>query len=307
MSVSISSPNLVRTYYTLTKPGIIYGNVVTAAGGFALASKGVYNFALMIATLLGLSLIIASACVFNNYIDRDMDQKMGRTKDRALAKGLISAQNAILFAIALAVAGISILSLYVSPLALSIALIGFLIYVVFYSLIKYRSVHATLIGSFAGAVPPVVGYCAVSNTFDLGAVILFAILVLWQMPHFFAIAMYRIKDYTAAAIPVLPIKSGIKATKIQMLLYIIGLIIAATLLTIFGYTGYIYLSVAIPLGFAWLWLCIQGFKAPDDTVWARKMFIFSLVVITFLSAIIAVDGNPSNAISLSTTHHAGAP
>src|SRR6202040_4019316 len=118
------------------------------------------------------------------------------------------------------------------------------VYVVLYSFWKYRSSLATLVGSIAGAVPPVVGYCSVSNRFDTGAVLFFLILVLWQMPHFFSIAMYRLQDYSAAAIPVLPIKKGNHRTKVHMVFYILGFIMVAILLTVFGYTGYSYLIVA---------------------------------------------------------------
>jgi protoheme IX farnesyltransferase len=109
------------------------------------------------------------------------------------------------------------------------------------------------------------------------------------MPHFFAIAMYRIDEFAAASIQVLPIKSGMRITKIHMILYIIAFLIAASLLTLFGYTGYAYLVVASLCGFTWLWLCIKGFSADNDKRWARKMFVLSLQVITFLSIMISID------------------
>ena len=115
------------------------------------------------------------------------------------------------------------------------------------------------------------------------------IVALWQMPHFFAIAMFRLEDYAAASIPVLPVKRGIRTTKIHMLLYIVAFMIAALLLTSFGYTGYSYLVVAALLGLAWLWLCIKGFKSENEQLWARNMFRLSLVVITALSIMISID------------------
>lgn len=280
---------MIRTYYLLMKPGIIFGNLITTAGGFALASKGHFDILLFLATFIGLSGVIASACVLNNYIDRESDKKMERTKNRALVRGVISGRNAIIFAIFLGLVGFLVLGIYTNILAVLIALTGFLFYVVLYSFGKYLSTFGTAIGSIAGAVPPVVGYCAVSNHLDPGAFLLFLILVLWQMPHFFAIAMYRFDDYAAASIPVLPVVKGMHKTKIRMLLYIIAFIPTTVMLTLSGYTGYAYLSVAVLLGFAWLWLCIKGFKGGNDKVWARQMFLFSLVVVTVLCPFIALD------------------
>lgn len=283
---------MMKTYYLLTKPGIIMGNLITMGSAFILASKGRFDPWLFLATAAGLFFVIASACVFNNCIDKEADAKMARTKERALAKGLVSTREAILFAVSLGLIGIFILSLYVNLLASLVAAIGFMIYVALYSFWKYRTAYATLVGSVSGAIPPVVGYCAAGNSFDMGAAILFMILVLWQMPHFFSIAIYRRDEYAAAAIPVLPLVKGIHATKVQMLLYIIAYLAATAMLIIFGYVGYAYLGVSMLLGGSWLWLCIQGFKSANDRLWARKMFRLSLVIIMALSFMICIDGAP---------------
>lgn len=279
---------MIKTYYLLTKPGIIMGNAITAIAGFLLASKGNIDIALILITVVGLSFVIASACVFNNFVDRDIDEKMERTKRRALVTGIISGQKACLFGTLLGVIGFFILGAYTNILATVVAFTAFFIYVVCYSFWKRRSSLATLVGSIAGAFPPVVGYVAVGNTIDLGAVLLFTILVLWQMPHFFAIAMYRLQDYRQAHIAVLPVVKGIYVTKVQMLLYIIAFGIVTTLLTFFGYTGYAYLTVALLSSSIWLYMSLQGFKTSNDTLWARKMFLFSLLVITLLSVMIAL-------------------
>lgn len=276
-------------YYLLTKPGIIMGNLVTLAAGFFLASKGAVDIWLFFQTLLGLTFIMASACVFNNYIDRQIDKKMERTKNRVLAKGLISGSNAILFATLLGVIGALILIQYTNPLTVFVAAIGFFVYVVLYSLWKSRTIYGTAIGSVAGAVPPVVGYCAVSNQFDIGALILFAMLVLWQMPHFFSIALLHFKDYTAAKIPVLPILKGVWRTKIHMVLYILSFIATATMLTFFNYTGYLYLIVTISVGVLWLSLCVKGFKIDNDQRWGGQMFRLSLLMIGAICFIIPFD------------------
>jgi protoheme IX farnesyltransferase len=276
-------------YYLLTKPGIILGNLVTVAAGFLLASKGTIDLWLFFATLLGLAFIMASACVLNNYIDRQVDKKMERTKNRALVTGLIAGHNAILFAIILGLIGNLILLLYTNLLTVMVAGSGFFVYVVLYSFWKCRTVYGTAIGSIAGAVPPVVGYCAVSNHFDAGALILFTMLVLWQMPHFFAIALYHFDDYVAAKIPVLPIQKGMLRTKIHMVLYIFGFILTAMLLTFFHYTGYIYLIVTTSIGLTWLGLCLKGFKSPNDQVWGKHMFRLSLLMIGVMCVVIPFD------------------
>ncbi|MDR3642282.1 MAG: heme o synthase [Candidatus Doudnabacteria bacterium] len=280
---------MLRNYYALTKPGIIYGNAITAAAGFFLAAKGEIDWKLMLMMLVGLSLVIASGCVFNNYMDRDIDGRMERTKNRALPSGAVSPKAAIIFAGLLLFLGVIALYFHTTNKALIAALVGFFVYVFLYTPLKRRTVYATLIGSIAGATPPVVGYAAVTNRFDSGALILFLILVFWQMPHFYAIAIRRIKDYNDASIPVLPITKGIYATKIQMALYIIGFIVASAMLTLFGYAGYLYFAVSTLLGLAWLWRSVRGFKTADNTLWAKKVFLFSLIVLTSLCVIIPID------------------
>jgi protoheme IX farnesyltransferase len=280
---------MAKAHIVLTKPGIILGNVITTAAGFALASRGDINYWLFLMTLIGLCFVIASSCVFNNVIDRHVDAKMARTKNRGLVTGAVSCKSAIIFGVVLGLFGAWVLYSYTNLLALSMALAGFFIYVVPYSFGKYRTSYGTLIGSVAGAAPPLVGYCAVTNSFDLGAFLLFLIVVLWQMPHFYAIAIYRFNDYNRAGVPVLPVKQGMRVTKRHMVGYTIAFIIAALSLTLLGFTGYVYFATAAVLGLIWLWMCLKGFKCKNDTVWARKVFIFSLVVITGLCVTMAID------------------
>lgn len=276
-------------YYLLTKPGIVLGNLVTLAAGFLLASKGVLDIGLFLATFLGLALIMASACVFNNYIDRQVDQKMERTKNRPLVTGLISHRSALLFGTLLGLLGALTLFLFTNLLTVMVAAFGFFVYVVLYSLWKCRTIYGTAIGSVAGAVPPVVGYCAVSNEFDLGALILFTMLVLWQMPHFFSIALYHFKDYSAAKIPVLPVMRGMLRTKIHMVLYIAAFMAVSLLLTHYGYTGRFYLLVAFMMSLAWLGLGLIGFRSVDEEVWGGRMFRLSLLTIIAISLAIPFD------------------
>lgn len=280
---------LKRSYLSLTKPGIIFGNVITTVGGFYLV-KPHASFLLLIITLIGISLVIASGCVFNNYVDRDIDQLMERTKNRPSAQGLIPAVNHLFFGTTLGILGFGVLFFYTNMLATLVALIGFFFYAVVYSLyFKRASVFGTAIGSISGAVPPVVGYCAATNRFDTGAIILFLMLVFWQMPHSYAIAIYRLKDYSAASIPVLPVKKGLRYTKISMLIYVIIFSILSLLPTVFSYAGVYYLIAALILDFYWLYLTFKGFTTDNDATWARKNFLFSIIVITLLSIMMMLN------------------
>ena len=264
------------------------GCLLTMIAGFALACTTMFNPILFLQTLVGLGLVIASACVINNYIDKHTDQKMQRTKHRALATELISGKSAILFAITLGIVGVIMLAFFANYLAAGLSIVGFIVYVSMYSLLKKHTSYATLIGSISGAVPPVVGYVAVSNRIDLGAFLLFAILVLWQMPHFYAIAIRYEKQYSAASIPVLPVSKGISKTKKHIVYYIIAFILTVPLLTMYGYANYWFLAIASALSGLWLWLSIKGFKRSDDTQWAKQMFLLSLVIIVAISGMMVV-------------------
>jgi protoheme IX farnesyltransferase len=280
---------MIKDYYVLTKPGIIYGNAMTTIAGFLLASKGMVNIELLVFTFIGISLVIASGCVYNNYLDRKIDEKMERTKKRALVAGRISGRNALIYATILGLLGITILFVYTNALTTALAVLGHFFYVVVYGYFKRHSTFGTIVGSIPGAVPIIVGYCAVTNRIDLGAVLLFLILVVWQMPHFYAIGIYRLKDYAAAGIPILPVEKGIEHTKIQMLFYIAAFIITTVLLFTFGYTGYGYLAIACILGIAWFVYGIRGIKTKDTDRWARKMFALSLINLLIFSIIISVS------------------
>lgn len=280
---------MLKAYYRLTKPGIIYGNTLTATAGFLLGSDGDIDFLRLLATLSGTALVIASACVINNYIDRDIDAKMARTKKRALVSGKVAGPQALGYAAILGAIGFTILATQTNLLTLCIGAIGFVDYVVFYTWSKRHTVFATLIGSISGATSITAGYTAATNTFDIGALLLFLVMVLWQMPHFYAIALFRQSDYAAAGIPVLPIVKGARHTKIQILLYIIAYALAVATLTIYDVTGYTFLVVMSLLVGFWFRRGMEGFAAQDDKAWGRKMFLFSLIVVLVLSAMLSID------------------
>jgi protoheme IX farnesyltransferase len=277
----------MKHYYELIKSGLIFGNIVPVIAGFVLASKGhPIDIELLATTLAGIFLVIASGCVFNNYLDTDIDARMERTKHRALVHGKIPSRHVIAFGVILGVLGFLTLGIFTNFLTLFIAVIGFFYYIFLYTLLfKRLSPYGTFVGAVAGATPPVIGYCAVSDRFDMAAVILFFIMVVWQMPHFFAIAIRRREDYTAAHIPVMPVRNGLRRTKVSMLIYIVEFIIAASLLAVFGYVGKGYLVVVTLLGYLWLFLCIKGFWVLGTAAhkqWARTMFFFSLIVMMTL-------------------------
>ncbi|MFW3896309.1 protoheme IX farnesyltransferase [Pseudomonas putida CSV86] len=280
----------LKHFIQITKPGIIFGNVLSVAGGFFLAAAGHVDFMLFLATVIGTSLVVASGCVFNNWIDRDIDIKMERTKNRAMVQGAISSPVALAYGTLLGVAGLGLLLFKANALAALFGLIGFIIYVGFYSLyLKRKSVHGTLVGSLSGAMPPVIGYCAVSGTFDLAALTLLVMFSLWQMPHSYAIAIFRFNDYRAASIPVLPVARGVAAAKKQIIWYIVAFLVATLMLTIGGYAGLSYLAVAAAMGLYWLYMAWGGNKVADDRLWARKVFAFSIFTITALSVMMSVD------------------
>ncbi len=273
-----------KNYYRLAKPGIVYGNLVPVIGAFLLASHGQVRPVTFTATLAGIALLMGSSCVFNNVIDRDIDAKMNRTKNRATVTGQISVRAALLYGTVLGAVGLALLLPYANFTAAAVGAVGFFFYVVLYSMwAKRHTVWATEIGSVAGAVPPVVGYVAVTDRLDLAAVLLFALMVAWQMPHFYGIAIRLADDYAAAKIPALPLARGLRAAKVRMTGYIVAFIVAASLLTVLGYTGYVYLAVVLLFGLAWLRLCLLGFSIPDqdkaNAPWARRVFLFSLWVL----------------------------
>ena len=279
---------MLRNYYLLTKPGIIRGNIIAAIAGFFFAAHGSINIFLLTEMVFGLSLVIASGCVFNNYIDRKIDRKMARTNKRALAARTVPVKKALIFGTVLGILGVAVL-LSINVLTTVTASLGFFFYVVVYSVWKRKSEYGTLVGSISGAIPPVVGYVAVTNGLDLGALLLFAVLVVWQMPHFYSIAIYRRNDYKGAGIPVLPIMRGVKNAKIQILLYICAFIIVTSLFTFLGYAGYVYLITISLVSLVWLYIGIKGFNATDEIVWAKKMFGFSLLNLLAFCIMLSLD------------------
>ena len=279
---------MIKAYYLLTKPGIIYGNALTAAGGFFLASRGYIDLRLFVAMLFGLAFVIGSSCIFNNLLDRNIDAKMERTKKRALVTKIIPVPHALIYGIVLGLLGSFILYSSTNILTLLTALFGMFFYVIVYGIAKRNTVHGTLIGCISGAIPPVVGYVSVTNHLDIVALFLFLILVFWQMPHFYAIALFRLEEYSKAKMPVWPLIKGKQSAKEQIILYVTGFLLMISLPTIFHITGYVYLIGMLLIGGLWLVKGIQGLRVQKDFRWARSMFGFSLIVLLVFSVMISV-------------------
>ncbi|WMC10706.1 heme o synthase [Oceanimonas pelagia] len=282
---------MIRPYLKVTKPGIIMGNLISVAGGFFMAARGDINWSLMWATLIGLSLVVASGCAVNNCIDRDIDARMRRTRNRVTVTGELSARTALIYGLVLGVAGFGLLAWFTNTVATGFAAFGYAVYVGFYSLwLKRASVYGTLVGSLSGAVPPVVGYCAVTGQFDAGAAILLLMFSLWQMPHSYAIAIFRYEDYAAANIPVLPVAEGVAKAKRQIVLYIALFCVVTALLPLSGYTGLTFMTVACATSLWWLVMAFNGYRRGAEALgWARRVFVLSIVTITAISVTMAFD------------------
>ncbi|MEB3752918.1 heme o synthase [Acinetobacter sp. MD2(2019)] len=287
---------MLKKYIFLTKPGILFGNFVTTLGGFFLAAQGAVDILLLLCTLVGTTLVVASGCVVNNFIDQDIDHRMERTQNRALVKKTIEPNIALIYATILGTLGLSILLFFVNIYATAFAVLGFVVYVCLYSLWSKRtSIHQTVIGSISGACPPVIGYTAVSHEFDVAALLIFLAYALWQMPHSWGIAIYRFDDYKQANIPILPVARSILRTKIESLIYVLLFTAVLNGLYCFGYTNIFFLVTFNALCAYWVYLSIIGFKAENDQVWAKSYFLYSVILITALS------------LSFSFSYHSPAP
>jgi protoheme IX farnesyltransferase len=278
-----------RDYVHVTKPRIVLSNLIAAFAGFWLASRWEIDWGLMVVTLAGSALVMGSACAFNNVVDREMDVKMERTSRRPLAVGRLKPRSVIIYAAILFLIGEALL-FAANALTALFGFIGFFVYVVVYTIwLKRTSTWSTSVGGISGAMPPVIGYVAVTNEADIGAWLLFAILFLWQPPHFWALGIRRVEEYRAAGFPLLPVVKGVRRTKIQMVPYVALLIAATTLMYVYDYVGIFYLIVTGAMGLIWLAYCLAGFVAKDDASWARKTFLFSVNYLTVINIMLVLN------------------
>lgn len=280
-----------RSYLQLIKPGITLSNTISGIAGFFLAASIVpFSSAAFIGAVGGIALIIASACVMNNVLDRDIDKRMKRTAKRDIASGVISVPKALFFGAVLGLIGFGLLVFLTNTVTVWLGVIAYVWYVAIYGYAKRTTAFSTLIGGVAGALPPMAGYTALTGTIDAGAIIVFLILFVWQMPHFYAIAMFRRDDYASAKLPVWSVKYGMKSTKLQILIFTILFAITSVLLSVFSYTGIVYAIGVLGLSGYWLYKGISLYKNTDDVKWARTMFGVSLLVLLSTCLLIAVGG-----------------
>jgi protoheme IX farnesyltransferase len=234
--------------------------------------------------------VMAAACVFNNYLDKEIDSKMARTAKRAIPTGKVTDQAALVYASVLLVVGFTILGVYTNWYVIGLGFISIYSYVVFYGLAKRRTVYGTLVGAIPGAVPPAAGYLAVTSHIDASAALLFLAITLWQMPHFYSIAMYRYKDYKAAGLPVLPVKKGGAAAKKQIMGYILGFGLTFILMFLYGEVGYTYLIIGLAVSVYWILRGYYRASGLSDERWGRRMFLASLIVNMTWCALTALGG-----------------
>lgn len=273
---------LVQLYYQLTKPGIVYSNVMTAAAGYLFASKWHVQLGSALALLVGDGLVIAASCVINNYLDRHIDAKMSRTRKRALVSGAIATGRAFVYAICLGTIGFGLLIL-TNWLTVIVGILAAVSYVVLYGLAKRRTVHGTLIGTVPGAASLVAGYTAATGRIDMVTALLFLTMVVWQMAHFYSIAIFRRSDYAAAGLPVRPVSRSVVNTKQHIVVYIIAFAVILVLYRIFGYEGSAFVVAMLAISILWLRQAVAGFHVADSISWARRTFFFSLIVLLVFS------------------------
>lgn len=281
---------MVRTYLRLAKPGVMLGNLITTVAGFLFAANGHVDLKLFLATIIGTGLVISSACVINNVLDQDIDAKMERTRGRPLITGEANSTTAAIFGIIIGLIGFVTLILWTNFWVVGVGLFGLITYVWLYGVLgKRKSVHGTLVGSVSGAAPILAGYLAVNPGLDVAAILLFLALFFWQMPEFYSIAIYRLKEYKAAGVPVISVIKGVEQTKQQILAYTLAFTASTLGLFGFGYTNYTYLFVMGALNIRWFQLAVLSLSTTDTDAWSRKMFRFSLVILLAFSALISIE------------------
>lgn len=297
----IKASNRVSVYdfIKLAKPGIIVSNSIAAFGGFWIAFvsseiplTGLAFFMTMITAMLGTAFVMVSGTVYNNYFDRHMDAKMERTRSRASVTGKMPPALILTYGSVLGIAGLAMLY-SLNPLTAILGLAAFIFYAIIYTVwVKRASVWSTFVGSFPGAAPPLMGYCAITGDISVTAVMLYAIMFLWQPPHFWAIGIRRKEEYQAAGVPLLPVVKGNHVTKVKMIQYI-AVLVPITLLFPFSLgTGHIspfYFFTALVLGGIWIKKSMQGFKTDDDVKWAKDMFVYSLIYFCLLFFVMMID------------------
>ncbi len=275
-------------YLLLTKPWIVGLLIATTMAAMFVAQRGIPPLSLVVFTFLGGSMTAAGASTLNSYFDRDIDPLMGRTARRPIPAGKIAPRDALIFALALSAGGLFILGTLVNILSALLALVGLIYYSIIYTLILKRSTPQNIIiGGAAGAIPPMVGWAAVTGQLSLLAVYLFLIIFYWTPPHTWALMLMVKKDYERVHVPMMPVARGEPETRWQIVLYSV-LLVAITLLPFSsGELGWLYLGVALALGIWFLFLAIRLWRDESKRT-ARKLYYYSnaYLALLFLSMVI---------------------
>ena len=285
---------VLKSYYLLTKPRIIPLLLITTAAAMWLASHGQVDPLRLVVTLLGGTLAAASAQSLNCIYDQDIDYEMQRTRKRPIPSGRVQPHHALIFAIVLAILSFTLLTVFVNLLSALLAMSGIVFYMLVYThLLKRHSPQNIVIGGAAGAIPPLVGWSAVTGELSLTPLVLFAIIFLWTPPHFWALALMIRDDYAQVGVPMLPVVKGEETTVRQIWLYTL-LTVLATLLLVYplGVSGAFYTAIAGVLGTIFVLKAWQLKQAPSDKQVARSMFKYSILYMMLLCTGIVVDSLP---------------
>lgn len=281
---------VLADYVSLTKPRITFLVLVTTLAGLWLGARGLPPLELVFFTLLGTGLASASAATLNNFIDRDLDANMERTRGRPLPSGRLRASEALIFGVALGMASFVILGVYVNLMSALLALLAIFVYVGIYTAwLKRTTPLCTVIGGVSGALPPVIGWVAVTRQIDPAALVLFAILFTWQPPHFWALALLRKDEYSEAGLPMLPVVHGPAMTHRQILLYALVLLPVSLMLYPLGVVGEGYLLAASILGLGFVTLAILLLFTPQRARLTRSLFLYSTLYLAVLSVMMLLD------------------
>lgn len=288
-AVQDRSNSTLRGYIALTKPRIISLLVFTALGGMFLGARGVPDPLLVLLVLGGGALAAGGANALNHYLDRDIDGLMGRTAGRPIVNGSISPQHAMWFGIALNVVAFIILGAFVNILSALLTLSATLFYVFVYTKALKRSTPQNIvIGGAAGAIPPMVGWVAVTGALGLPALYMFAIVFFWTPPHFWALSLMIKDDYQRAGIPMLPVVAGVKNTKLYILLYTILLLALTLMFFTTRAVGWVYFGGSLALGIGFIYYAWRLMKR-DGIEGAKAAYLYSLAYLALLFLVIMVD------------------
>jgi heme o synthase len=285
---------VMQSYYQLTKPRIILLLLITTAGGMWVAGQGQVDPILMLATVTGGALAAASANAVNCLYDRDIDYIMERTRHRPIPSGRIQPRDGLIFAITLAVLSFTLLAVFANLLAASLAMSGIFFYVAVYThWLKRHSTQNIVIGGAAGAIPPLVGWAAVTGDLSWAAWVLFAIIFLWTPPHFWALAIMIREDYAKVGVPMLPVVEGNEPTSRQIFYYTLLLIPVTLLLTYpLHVMGAVYAVIALLLNGYFVRKAWQLVQAPSNLPVARSVFKYSILYLMLLCAGMGIDSLP---------------